>query len=169
MNTETLNRWIAIGANVGVLVGIILLIFELSQTRDMMRAQMRQQISQSATEYALATAGDRQLAELTIRAASGEWLEGVDALQYRFRLSAYFRQQENIHYQARQGLFDDAEFAGVKRQWRRFAQISPGIRRSWCELRDVMSAEFRADMDTAFGGLDCEAMPSIFGPAADPN
>lgn len=156
MNTEQLNRWIAIGANIGVLIGIILLILELGQTREMMRSQIRQQISQDEANWALATAGDRHLAELTARAAAGEWLEGVDALQYRFRLSAYFRYQENIHYQARQGLFDEVEFAAIKTQWRSFGRISAGVRRSWCELRDTVSAEFRTDMDASFEDLDCE-------------
>ena len=31
MNTEKLNRWLALGANVGVLIGLILLVYEVRQ------------------------------------------------------------------------------------------------------------------------------------------
>ena len=39
MESERLNRWLTLGANLGVLVGILLLVFELNQNRDLVRAQ----------------------------------------------------------------------------------------------------------------------------------
>lgn len=40
MNTDRLNRWLALGANVGVLIGLILLVYEVRQNSDLMRAQI---------------------------------------------------------------------------------------------------------------------------------
>ncbi len=37
---ESLNRWLALGANVGVLIGLILLVYEVRQNADLMRAQI---------------------------------------------------------------------------------------------------------------------------------
>lgn len=42
MKSDRLNRWLTLGANLGVLVGIILLIIELDQNQDMLQAQMVQ-------------------------------------------------------------------------------------------------------------------------------
>ena len=157
MDTENLNRWLSLAANTGVLIGIILLIVELGQARDMMRSQVRQQIAQEEANWLLTTAANRQLAEVTMQAAMGEKLDGPERLQYRTRLAAYFRLQENIHYQARQGLFDDVEFTGIKDQWRTFGKLSQGVRQEWCILRSSMSPEFRTDMNEALDNLDCTA------------
>jgi len=40
MNTDRLNRWLALGANFGVLIGLILLVYEVRQNSDLMRAQI---------------------------------------------------------------------------------------------------------------------------------
>jgi len=42
MVTEKLNRWLTLGANLGVLVGIILILLELSRPSSLMRAQLMQ-------------------------------------------------------------------------------------------------------------------------------
>ena len=40
MNTEQVNRWLALAANFGVLVGLILLVYEMRQNSELMRAQI---------------------------------------------------------------------------------------------------------------------------------
>ena len=40
MNTDKLNRWLALGANFGVLIGLILLVYEVRQNSALMRAQI---------------------------------------------------------------------------------------------------------------------------------
>jgi hypothetical protein len=158
LDSVRLNHWLSLGANFGVLIGIILLIVELGQARDMMRSQVRQQIAQDEANWLLTTAANHQLADVTMQAAMGEELNGADSLQYRSRLAAYFRLQENIHFQATQGLFDDVEFAGIKRQWRQFGALSPGVRREWCFLREIMSPRLQLDMTEVLNNSDCTAL-----------
>lgn len=43
MDSDRLNKWLTLGANVGVLIGIILLVIELNQNRDMMRSHLKAQ------------------------------------------------------------------------------------------------------------------------------
>ncbi len=50
MDTDKLNRWLTLTANVGVLVGLILLLFEIGQNTDLMRAQIAMDRSVSQTE-----------------------------------------------------------------------------------------------------------------------
>jgi hypothetical protein len=40
MNTDNLNKWLALGANFGVLIGLILLVYEVRQNSELMRAQI---------------------------------------------------------------------------------------------------------------------------------
>ena len=49
MKWDSVNRWLTLGANIGVLVGIILILTELDQNADLMRAQMSQSRSDSIT------------------------------------------------------------------------------------------------------------------------
>jgi hypothetical protein len=42
MDNDRVNRWLSLGANVGVLVGIVLILIELNQNSDLMRAQISQ-------------------------------------------------------------------------------------------------------------------------------
>lgn len=155
LDADRVNRWLTLGANIGVLVGIILLVAELDQNRDMMRSQIRYQVFQDEANYNLAVATDRQLVELIHRAGQGESLDGVDRTQNFIRLIAYFRIQENIHFQFRQGLFDEDEYEGIKRAQRGFVGVSPATAEVWCVIRRGTSAEFRDDMDKAFVALNC--------------
>jgi hypothetical protein len=45
MDSDRINRWLTLGANVGVLVGIILLVLELNQNSVLMRAQIFNDLS----------------------------------------------------------------------------------------------------------------------------
>ncbi len=40
MNNDRLNRWLSLGANIGVLIGLILLVYEVRQNSELMRAQI---------------------------------------------------------------------------------------------------------------------------------
>ena len=98
MDKDRLNRWLTLGANLGVLVGIILLIFELDQNREMMRAQTRHDLSVQIVDLLSQGATDIQLASLLRRAdASGEDLTPDEHWQYAHRMAAMFRYFENVH------------------------------------------------------------------------
>lgn len=61
MNSDRLNRWLTLGANVGVFIGIMLILFELNQNADLMRAQIAQ------------VRGDNQIASQEARMHSDYW------------------------------------------------------------------------------------------------
>jgi len=156
LDSDRINRWLTLGANLGVLVGIILLVVELDQNRDMMRSQIRYEVFQDEAIYNLTVATDRELVEVIHRAGQGEQLDGADRLQNFIRLLAYFRIQENIHYQFRQGLFDWDEYESIKKARQGFVGVSRETAKAWCRIRQGTSVEFRENMDQAFTGLDCE-------------
>ncbi len=107
-----LGQTLGILANVGVLLGILLLVYELAQNRQMMRAQTRTQI---ATEI-VGLLGDinPQFASVFRRGISGEELTPDEEIQFRYRQLTVFRYFENVHYQYRQGLYDEVEFSAQK-------------------------------------------------------
>ena len=59
MDSDRLNRWLTLGANVGVLVGIIFLAIQIRQNSDLARLHFAADLSKSSQEGELALFGDR--------------------------------------------------------------------------------------------------------------
>ena len=155
MDTGRLTRWLTLGANIAVLVGILLLVMELQQNRDMMRAQTRHELSMGIVDLLQVPASNEQLASILYRAAAGEELTPKELFQFRLRTNALFRYWEDVHYQYRIGLYDESEFDRQKSAWRASLAGSPFGQDYWCEVRELYSPEFMAEMDGLLSGDGC--------------
>ena len=71
MNADKVNRWLTLGANIGVFVGIILLIIVLDLNRDMIRAQTRSQVSVQIAEHLELMGSDPQVVSVKRRGDAG--------------------------------------------------------------------------------------------------
>ena len=145
-NHDRLNRWLTIVAELGVLAGILLVAFELAQNREMMEAQTRNEIAVQIVDLLSDVAINLELADLLRRANAEEALTQTDSLQLRNRTMAMFRYFENAHYQYRQGLYDEAEFAAQREAWRGFMAFPP-YKPRWCATRGTFSPDFRSEFD----------------------
>ena len=155
MKAKRVNRWLTLGANFGVLIGIILLLVELRQNSTMMRAQTRHAVSQGIVDLMGLSASNGQLASVLRRADSGEELTPDEHLQYLHRSIALFRYLENLHYQYRQGLFDEAEFSTQRVAWTWYLNSSKAAVNAWCVLRPSVSPEFRSEIDGVLEKYKC--------------
>ena len=113
-----------------------------------MRAQTRHQIAQSIIDIQTADAANAQLMDVLVRAENGEELTMSEVWQYQARTNALFRYWENVHYQFRQGLYDQAEFSSQKVTWERVLTNYSHMRRYWCAFRSDYSADFAAELDS---------------------
>ena len=148
MKKIDLGQAITILANAGVLAGLLLLAFELNQNHEMTRAQTRSEISRQITDFLGGVAGDAELASLMRRAQAGEELTVDEEWQYFLLWSANVRFWENIHYQYRQDLFDEAEFEAERTGWRKIIQGNTVFAKYWCSATDGYSAEFVAEINS---------------------
>ena len=153
MKAERLNRWLTLGANLGVLAGIGLLVFELGQNREMMRAQTRNEVAVQLVDLMSHVSTNPALASLLTRASSGEALTPAETTQLNHRHIAMFRYFENVHYQYRQGLYDESEFSTQQEAWRRF--MDDRTWSFWCTYRPTISREFRAAYDSLLAPRTC--------------
>ena len=147
MNADKLNRWLTLGANLGVIAGLILLVLELDQNRQMMRAQTRHEIAMGIVDMLQVPASNEQLADLMYRAEIGEALTPVERYRFNMRTNALLRYWEDAHYQYRVGLYDDVEFSKQKEAWRSAFLRSQGMRLHWCEVRPLYSPDYAAEMN----------------------
>ena len=154
MKKIDLGQTISILANFGVFVGVLLLVYELAQNRQMMRSQIRNDLNAGLMSYQLISS-DEQISEIMERAQNDGGLQNLsDVERRRFGVvrgmqARYF---ENVHYQYRNGLFDDEEFVAQREFWRRIYSQKTNID-YWCTVRDTYSPEFKAEID----GLLAEA------------
>ena len=157
MNADKANRWLTLGANVGVLCGILLLVYELAQNREMVQAQTRNEVARQLSDRLQLLASDPELASIWVRARAGEELPVDEEARYFFFLQATLREWENIHYQYRNGMFEDAEFDAERAAWLRVLGTNKRFPRNWCTLRDSYSPEFGAEIENLIAIGDCTA------------
>jgi len=155
MKSDDLNRWLSLGANIGVLIGIFLLVIELGQNREMMRAQIRNEMAQGLAWIATQDVNDADYADLRRRGDNGEELSETERYQYRQYVFTFFRFWENMHYQYRIGLYDEVEFMRQREAWRGALTERPGFVIFWCSHKMTFSLEFGAEIDELLSTYKC--------------
>ncbi len=155
MESNRLNRWLTLGANIGVLVGIILLIVELGQNRDMMRAEIRNELARSLSDFLPSVVNDREFADALVRAGAGEPLTATEELQINAWYDLVFGYWQNVHYQYRQDLYDESEFSRHTDAISAVLGENPSMYSYWCKERLHHSVPFMEFMDDLFGGPSC--------------
>lgn len=115
MNAEDLNRWLTLGANLGVLIGIILLIAELNQNSTLMRAQLFNERAGHGIAQFMTIAESSELSEVyNLLHVSGfpenpaafSQLSPIQKNQYLWALRADRFRVENLLYQQLLGVSD---------------------------------------------------------------
>jgi hypothetical protein len=147
MSEHRLGRWLTVGANVGALIGLLLVVVQLQQNRELMRAQIRHELAMGIVDLLNSPAGNSQLAGVLRRGALGEELTLDEIYQFRLRSNALLRYWEDVHYQYRQGLYDQVEYSKQKEAWGASLASSVGLVSYWCEVRTLYSPRFMNEMD----------------------
>ena len=154
MRADSVNRWLALGANFGVLIGIILLLAELDQNATMMRAQTRSEVTAELLDVTSGVWTDAEFADIHRRGNLGEELTELERYRFRFHYLGVIRYFENVHYQYRQGLYDEAEFAAQREAWK--GVMSPKlVVEIWCGYGDSVSPEFKAEIESLLTTHTC--------------
>ena len=156
MDSDSLARWLNVIASVGVLIGIVLVIVELDQNRDMMRAQTRHELAMGIVDLLQTPASNEQLADLMWRAENALELTPQEELQFIMRTNALLRYWENVHYQYREGLYDETEFAKQRDAWKEAFARSKGMLRYWCRVRNLYSPEYALETNALLPPGSCE-------------
>ena len=150
MNMDKINQWLTLAANLSVLAGILFLALELNQNGQMMRTQTRNAISDSIINFQLNSVSSG-LQALAYKANSDpSSLTREESQNVLLFYVANLRLWENIYYQYRNGLFDEAEFEAESSSWRALGERTPLLRSAYCVLKPQgsLSSDFVKEMDT---------------------
>ena len=162
-NWQLIGEWATLAANIGVLISLMLVIVELNQTEHQIRAQTRHEVSQELVELLMRTVTSKQLIDLDYKAQSGGELTPAEADQYRLYSFAQFRYWEDVDYQYRMGLYDNAEFTRQRNTWLGLLRTDALLRKNWCNWQLNLSEDFLADMNAQLDPGTCAPATAVNG------
>ena len=87
MDSDRLNRWLTLGANVGVIAGIVFLAFELRQNNDLLESESQYRFLENRRQLNVEVYRDPTLAELMGKLRAGDPLDANE----RIRARAFFQ------------------------------------------------------------------------------
>ena len=144
-----------LGANIAVLAGIGILIFELDQNHDSARSQTRNEITQGELSLLGTMSGNKELVKLLMKAGHGEELSGAEQYMVVVHSESTFRLWQNVHYQGRNGLYDDEEFVKHIDTMRSVLRNSPWLVDYWRVNHALYPSNFVAEIDGLITSESC--------------
>ena len=168
VSADKLNQWLTLVANLAVIAGMVFLALELSQNSRMMQTQTRNAVTESILNFQFnaETSGLRALAQKANSDPAS--LTAEESQRVAQLYVSNLRLWENIHYQYRNGVFDEDEFNAERNSWRALGERTPLLRGVYCQLkqRGSLSPAFVTEMDRlAYGSPEsCDARFNLFSP-----
>jgi hypothetical protein len=116
MTADSINRWLTLGANIGVLIGILVLVAELNQNATVMKAQISNERSGQGIDLFMAIAESPELSRIDAMLQESGFPEDTSAVsdlspaenrQYYWYLMAQRFRIENLLYQQSLGVVVD--------------------------------------------------------------
>lgn len=116
MTADSINRWLTLGANVGVFVGVILLLVELNQNATVMKAQISNERSSQGIDLFMSVAESQELSRIDAMLEESGFPDDTSAVsdlspaenrQYYWYLMAQRFRIENLLYQQSLGVVVD--------------------------------------------------------------
>jgi len=149
MKKLDLGQVLALLGNAGVIIGIFLLVYELAQNREMMRAQTRNSVAEMLIGLLETDYGDPEMAAVQVKHRSGQELTPIERYRFEMFQEGYWRYRENVHYQYRNGLYEEDEYLALQAVWLRDINTDPVRRAIYCERREHAPSPFTAEIDAA--------------------
>ena len=124
-----------------------------------MRSKVRNDLSNKIVDILMLLAADDDLVNIRIKGDAGDSLKLEEFVRYRHLCIAFFRYWENVHFQYRNGLYDEGEFE-YHMKTIMGAITNSGMRDAWCDWQHLFSKEFREDVDERMKrlGYQCEQL-----------
>ena len=131
MDSDRLNRWMTLGANIAVLAGILFLAFELQQNTLATQLEAASNFQNSYSEIELLIAGSPEFAALLRKGRGGEKVSATD----QFRLSVFYGnvllQWQFNHFQHLSGALDDQIWDGNRVKLTQIIGEDRGLLNHW--------------------------------------
>lgn len=157
MNTEKLERWISLGANVGVLAGIVFLGVEIQQNTETTRAQMIQSRAEVAINLAAETFNSEFIPAIIGKGDLPETLTEEESFRLMTWVRASLRNQDNNFQQYQQGYLGDHMPQAIRAASRSIILGNPVGMDLWVRSKASYSSDFVDFIDAALAEAEGES------------
>ncbi len=100
MTVDSLNRWLILGANVGVFIGLVFLALEINQNTEVARSAVDLEITALGTEFHMRVAENPALARAYyVGLRDPDSLSEEEAIQLHYLIPSVFLLMEGAHRQ----------------------------------------------------------------------
>lgn len=110
INSDRLNRWLTLGANVGILAGLILVAMQIDQNTQLARTQLVNEGNIALNELWGTVAGENPMQAVAKSIENPQSMTFADFLVADMILSANITLMYRKYELAQEGIFEDAEW-----------------------------------------------------------
>ena len=139
MKMDGLNKWLTLGANIGVVAGIIFLGIELQQNNELLVQDSRYSMLQNQKDWGMYSSSTEEISSLLFLNASGHELTELDEVRRFNILTVNLLTWQWEWEQSKSGLFGGTRLPveAFRAMWNRYA-----LARDWAELKQALAPEF---------------------------
>jgi hypothetical protein len=152
MNSDRINSWMRLGANLGVLAGIIVLAVELQQNTVATELEAVSNFQNTFSEIELFVAGNPEFAELLVKGRESEELTATDRLRLSIFYGNILFSWQYTHFQYQAGALDEDIWQGTRVKWTRIISADDGLLNHWQRNKREFSPAFKAMVESMIGG-----------------
>ncbi len=153
MDADSVNKWLTLSANIGVVIGLVLLIVEIGQNTEMMRAQINQSRTDTALAEQHATYNSDHMPAILAKVTKGEEISDEEKIRYATYFRAFNRNQDNNLWQYNQGYLGENIPRSINSAVRAVVGSNALGIKTWDEQKHAYTDEYIAFVDTAIADL----------------
>ena len=153
MSSDNLNRWLTLGANLGVLIGLIVLIYEVRQNTAMMEAQINQQRTDTALSEQQSNYNSDYMPGIRLKVINGEPLSQEERYRYSMWVRAFNRNMDNQLWQYNRGFLGENIPRSIRIAVRNVIGASSIGVEEWDEYKQLYSDEYIDFVEGAIADL----------------
>ena len=144
MDTDRLNRWLTLAANIGVIIGLVLLVAEIRQTNAIAKAEAINALTQNVYTLLELHRDPRHIDALDrVNEVGWEDLTKEEEILLSTVEAMAMRHFENAYYQHKLGVYDDGQLEAVLWNLDRSLDV-PWRLEHWEDTKASHTREFRA-------------------------
>jgi hypothetical protein len=142
MNSEKVNNWLTLGANIGVLAGIVFLAYELQQNTVATQLEVASNFQNSFTEIEMLIAGDPEFSELLMKGRENGNVSPTEQLRLAVFYTNVLRQWQFVHFQYLTDALNEDIWHGQQAYFAQILRDDQGLAEHWKLSKEHYSPRF---------------------------
>ncbi len=147
MTTESLNKWLTLAANLGVVAGLVFLGIEINQNTKATIAAASEEVTNQSLDYFALGMDNEIIARALYKQATDQDLDEFERDQLWRHQFYNFRVFQNVYMQYRRGFLEQTEWDTYSVVLRSRIENDPNARKMWVDTTGGWNPYFEAEVN----------------------